>query len=443
MKKIALHWQIIIALILGVLYSYLAISQGWMKFTLYYLRPFGDIFIRLLKMLAVPLVLFSIIKGVAGLSDISRIGRLGAKTFGLYVLTTVVSVTIGLGLVNLIEPGNKIDPTVKEEIRTYVETNVSQDDGFQSLQAKQDATNKIQEEYGPLFILVESVPDNIFSALTSMSKMLQVIFFAIFFGIGLLFVDKRYSDPVNKAVDGINEVILLLIQWVMRAAPFFVFCLLAGQMARLAGDNPAILSQILQAVGWYMITVILGLGIMALVFYPSLVAIFVRHIGYLGFMRKLVKAQSVAFSTSSSAATLPVTMDVVENDLGVSPQTTNFILPIGATINMDGTSMFQGITAVFLAQFFAGGMEMTDQLLMIGMATLASIGAPAVPSAGLVLLMGILASLGYQAWWVALVFPIDRILDMTRTAINVTGDAAVATLIAQSEGEFSSKKSSP
>ena len=258
MKKIALHWQIIIALILGVLYSYLAISQGWMKFTLYYLRPFGDIFIRLLKMLAIPLVLFSIIKGVAGLSDISRLGRLGAKTFGLYVLTTVVSVTIGLGLVNLIEPGNKIDPAVKGEIQTYVEMNVSQDDGFQSLQAKQDATNKIQEEYGPLFILVESVPDNIFGALTSMSKMLQVIFFAIFFGIGLLFVDKRYSDPVNKAVDGINEVILLLIQWVMRAAPFFVFCLLAGQMARLAGDNPEILSQILQAVGWYMGTVILG-----------------------------------------------------------------------------------------------------------------------------------------------------------------------------------------
>ena len=210
MKKIALHWQIIIALILGIIYSYIAISQGWMKFTLYYLRPFGDIFIRLLKMLAIPLVLFSIIKGVAGLSDISRLGRLGAKTFGLYVLTTVVSVTIGLGLVNLIEPGNKIDPAVKGEIQTYVEMNVSQDDGFQSLQAKQDATNKIQEEYGPLFILVESVPDNIFGALTSMSKMLQVIFFAIFFGIGLLFVEKRYSEPVNKAVDGINEVILLL-----------------------------------------------------------------------------------------------------------------------------------------------------------------------------------------------------------------------------------------
>lgn len=439
MKRIALHWQIIIALVLGVVYAFIAIRLGLTQFTLHWIKPWGDIFIRLLKMLAVPLVLFSIIKGVSGLTDIGRLGRLGLKTMGAYVLTTMVAITIGLGLVNLVAPGDRMDPEVKESIATDVQGRLDQDTRFQQLEQVRAQDVRVQKDYGPLFFLKEIVPENIFVSLMNMKLMLQVIFFAVFFGIGLVFIEQEKAAHVMGFVDGANDVILLMIKWVMKLAPFFVFCLLAGQMAQLAGDDAQNLTQILGSLIWYMGTVTAALCLMMFVVYPLAVHVLVPGLGYRSFLGKLAKAQSVAFSTSSSAATLPVTMDVVENDLGVSKETTNFILPVGTTINMDGTSMFQAITAVFLAQFFAQGMPLGAQIAMVGMATLASIGAPAIPSAGLVLLMGIMESLGLQVWWVALVFPVDRILDMTRTAVNVTGDAAVATIIARSEGEFSSR----
>ncbi len=465
MKNLALHWKIIIGLVLGVVFALVSSSFGWSQFTIDWIDPFGTIFINLLKLIAVPLVLFSIIKGIAGLHDTAKLGRLASKTLAFYLVTTIFAVSIGLLLVNIIGPGKMIDADQRMDNRFSYElwaqengyeikdgicyscdeanaekvADVRQlmntDPGDEKLAAKMQSAKKTKDS-GPLQPLVDMVPSNIFLSLNDNGLMLQVIFFAIFFGVTLISIPKEYAQPVISLVDGMNEVFLKMVDIVMQAAPFFVFALLAGVISKMAGDDPAAVVEIFKGLGWYSLTVVLGLAFMIFVFYPLLAKTFVRGLGYKRFFKAISPAQFLAFSTSSSAATLPVTMECVQDNLGVSEETTSFVLPIGATVNMDGTSMYQAIAVVFLAQFHAANLDLTQQLTIVLTATLASIGSAAVPSAGLIMLIIVLESVGLNPAWIAIIFPVDRILDMCRTVVNVTGDCTVATIVADSEGQL-------
>jgi len=427
-----LHWKILIGLLLGVVVAFASSFLGLSKFVINWIDPFGQIFIRLLKMIAVPLVMFSIIKGVSGLTDISKLGRIAAKTFGFYIITTLLAVCLGLLLVNAIQPGNKLSQVKKEQLQKNVESFDTK--GLKKVEGKKKDAEAMKGS--PLKFFVDMVPDNIFGALGNNIKMLQIIFFSIFFGICITQIPKEKGHPVITLVDGINEVILKMIDLIMKAAPFFVFCLMAGILAKMAKDKPELLFDILSGLAWFAITALIGLGIMILVVYPLIQKFVVKKFGYAEFFRKISPAQLFAFSTSSSAATLPVTMEVVRDNLKVSEDTTSFVLPIGATVNMDGTSLYQAVCAVFLAQFFGYDLSFGAQITIMFTAVLASIGSPAVPSAGLVMLILVLESVGMNSAWIALIFPIDRPLDMVRTMVNVTGDATAATVIAKSEGEL-------
>ncbi|MGV8947005.1 MAG: dicarboxylate/amino acid:cation symporter, partial [Lutibacter sp.] len=379
-----------------------------------WIKPFGTIFINSLKLIAVPLILGSLIKGVSDLKDISKLSQMGGRTIGLYIVTTVIAVSIGLLLVNIIKPGNSIS----EETRQELVQNYSGDAERFSNEAA------IQKESGPLQALVDIVPNNIFGAASENKNMLQVIFFAIFFGIGLILIPEKKSKPVKKFFDGFNEVILKMIDLIMLAAPFGVFALLAA----LVVESPSL--DLFKALVWYAFTVILGLLIM-IAFYNLLVWVYTKKKPSF-FMNGISPAQLLAFSTSSSAATLPVTMERVTEHLGVDEEVTSFVLPIGATINMDGTSLYQAVAAVFIAQAFGMDLSLGVQLGIIVTATLASIGSAAVPGAGMVMLVIVLAQAGIPEAGLALIFAIDRPLDMCRTTVNVTGDAAVSMVVAKS-----------
>ncbi len=465
MKKLALHWKIIIGLVLGVVFALTSSALGWSEFTINWIDPFGTIFINLLKLIAVPLVLFSIIKGIAGLHDTSKLGRLGAKTLGFYLVTTVLAVSVGLLLVNLINPGKKVDEQQRTDNRFAYEL-WAQENGYaikdgicqscdeanaervamvqdklnaqpvdEQLKSKMNSANQTKGG-SPLQFVVDMVPSNIFLSLNNNGLMLQVIFFAIFFGVTLISVPKEMAQPVISLVDGMNEVFLKMVDIVMQAAPFFVFALLAGVISKMAGDDPNAVIEIFKGLGWYSLTVVIGLAFMIFIFYPLLVRFSVKGMTYKRFFKAVSPAQFLAFSTSSSAATLPVTMECVQDNLGVSKETTSFVLPIGATVNMDGTSLYQAVAVVFLAQLHAANLDLTQQLTIVLTATLASIGTAAVPSAGLIMLIIVLESVGLNPAWIAIIFPVDRILDMCRTTVNVTGDCVVAVIVADSEGQL-------
>ena len=460
--RLALHWQVLIGLTIGVLYAWMSITFGWNDFTIDYIKPFGDIFINVLKLIAVPLVLFSIISGVASLGDPAKLGRLGVKTVVTYLLTTMTAVMVGLLLVNVFQPGARVSDDLLESNRIRYEVwrdangiEVLDDIGLRNDPELADKVADITEEQvqmndwvmdklnkaertkssGPLQPLVDVVPTNIFKALADMS-MLQIIFFAVFFGVVLVGLPKETSGPLTRAIDALNDVFVQMVWIVMKAMPIFVFALMAGQIVNAAGSDPEMFRQLLEYLLQYSLVVVIGLAFMVFVFYPSLVALFVRKLGYKRFMSGMRDAQITAFSTSSSVATLPVTMDCVRNRIGVSERTTSFVLPIGATVNMDGTSLYQAVAVVSLAQFHMVDLSLAQQAVIVLTATLASIGAAAVPSAGLVLMIIVLESVGLNPAWIALIFPVDRILDMCRTVVNVTGDGAVSTLIAHSENEL-------
>lgn len=460
--RLALHWQVLIGLGVGVLYAWMSITFGWNDFTVDYIKPFGDIFINVLKLIAVPLVLFSIISGVASLGDPAKLGRLGVKTILTYLLTTMTAVVVGLVLVNLFQPGARVSEDLLESNRIRYElwrdangiqvldemslrTDPALVDKVDRIAGEQVAVNdwvsdklskaERTKSSGPLQPLVDVVPTNIFRALADMS-MLQIIFFAVFFGVVLVSMPAAQSAPLMRAVDSLNEVFVRMVWVVMKAMPVFVFALMAGQIVNAAGSDPEMFRQLLEYLLQYSLVVILGLATMVFLFYPLLVSLFVKPLGYKRFLSGMRDAQVTAFSTSSSVATLPVTMDCVRNRLGVSERTTSFVLPIGATVNMDGTSLYQAVAVVSLAQFHMVELSLAQQAVIVITATLASIGAAAVPSAGLVLMIIVLESVGLNPAWIALIFPVDRILDMCRTVVNVTGDGAVSTLIAHSENEL-------
>jgi len=419
MKKLALHWKILIGMGLGVLFGLLLsfVPMGT-QFVGNYIKPFGTIFINLLKLIAVPLILASLIKGISDLKDISKLSQMGGRTIITYMLTTLTAVTIGLILVNVIQPGKSISVETRNELVEAYATDT---------QEKQAAAAK-QRESGPLQALVDVVPSNIFLAASNNRNMLQVIFFALFFGIGMILLPEKKVKPVKKFFDSFNLIILKLIDLIMLAAPYGVFALLAA----LVVEAPSL--DLFQALALYAITLLLGLAAM-IVIYIIIVRLFTKRKTSF-FMRGIAPAQLLAFSTSSSAATLPVTMECVEDNLGVDEEVASFVLPIGATINMDGTSVYQGVAAVFIAQAFGLDLSLSAQLGIVFTATLASIGTAAVPSAGIVMLVIVLAQAGIPEAGLALIFAIDRPLDMCRTIVNVTGDAAVSMIVGKSIGKL-------
>ncbi|ASO07933.1 dicarboxylate/amino acid:cation symporter [Arenibacter algicola] len=423
MRKLELHWQIILGMLGGVLFALAMVQFEWgPKIVSHWIKPFGNIFINSLKLIAVPLILASLIKGVSDLKDISKLSKMGGRTIGIYIITTVIAVSIGLTIVNIIKPGSSIS----EETRNELVENYKGDADSKISQANE------QKESGPLRALEDLVPSNIFAAAGDNGNMLQVIFFAIFFGVGLILIPAEQADPVKKFFDGFNEVILKLIDLIMLAAPYGVFALLAA----LVVESPSL--DLFKALGWYSISVLLGLILMIGV-YISFVWIFTKRKPSF-FVNGISPAQLLAFSTSSSAATLPVTMERVEEHLGVEEEVASFVLPIGATINMDGTSLYQAVAAVFIAQAFGMDLSFGAQLGIIVTATLASIGSAAVPGAGMVMLVIVLAQAGIPEAGLALIFAVDRPLDMCRTVVNVTGDAAVSMMVAKSVDKLGEPK---
>ena len=423
MKKLELHWQILIGMALGVLFALLMVQFDWgPKIVSDWIKPFGNIFINSLKLIAVPLILASLIKGVSDLKDISKLSKMGGRTIGIYIVTTIIAVTIGLLVVNVVKPGGSITEDTRNEL---VENYKGDADNIKTAADK-------QKEAGPLQALEDLVPSNIFKAASDNGKMLQVIFFAIFFGIGLILIPEKTAEPVKKFFDGFNEVILKLIDIIMLAAPYGVFALLAA----LVVESPSL--DLFQALAWYAFCVLLGLALMLCVY--LLIAWIFTKTNPAFFMKGMSPAQLLAFSTSSSAATLPVTMERVEEHLGVEEEVTSFVLPIGATINMDGTSLYQAVAAVFIAQAFGMDLSLSAQLGIIVTATLASIGSAAVPGAGMVMLVIVLAQAGIPEAGLALIFAVDRPLDMCRTVVNVSGDATVSLLVAKSVDKLGEPK---
>ena len=429
MKKLALHWKILIGMVLGIVFGFLMNSvDGGKSFVIDWIKPFGTIFINLLKLIAVPLILASLIKGISDLKDISKIKKMGARTIIIYVLTTVVAIVIGLGIVNVVKPGEGMSAETIDKIKTKYENSAGVADKLTKASAQNDA--------GPLQALVDIFPSNIFQSFASAS-MLQIIFFALFVGISLLLISEKKSKPLMDFFDSLNEMVMKMVDLIMLFAPFAVFALLENVM--IAFDDTEILLKLLV----YALCVVGGLFLM-ICFYLLLVGVYTKKSPF-WFLKQISPAQLLAFSTSSSAATLPVTMERVEEHLGVDKEVSGFVLPVGATINMDGTSLYQAIAAVFIMQvIWPEGLTFSNQLIIVGTALLASIGSAAVPSAGMVMLVIVLESVGFPEELLpiglALIFAVDRPLDMCRTMVNVTGDATVSMIIAKSLGKLHDPK---
>ncbi|ARV14225.1 dicarboxylate/amino acid:cation symporter [Polaribacter sp. SA4-12] len=429
MKKLALHWKILIGMVLGILFGFIMNTiDGGKGFVTDWIKPFGTIFINLLKLIAVPLILASLIKGISDLKDISKIKKMGFRTMVIYMLTTLVAIVIGLGIVNVVKPGAGMSADTIEKIKIKYETSSGVVDKLAKASAQNDA--------GPLQALVDIFPSNIFQSLGNAS-MLQIIFFALFVGISLLLIPEKKAKPLMDFFDSLNEVVMKMVDLIMLFAPYAVFALLANVI--IAFDDTEILLKLLV----YALCVVGGLLLM-IGFYLILVSVYVKK-SPLWFLKNISPAQLLAFSTSSSAATLPITMERVEEHLGVDPEVAGFVLPVGATINMDGTSLYQAIAAVFIMQvIWPEGLTFSNQIIIVATALLASIGSAAVPSAGMVMLVIVLESIGFPEELLpiglALIFAVDRPLDMCRTTVNVTGDATVSMIIAKSLGKLHDPK---
>ena len=425
MKKLALHWQILIGMFLGLIFGFIMLQiDGGAQFVSDWIKWLGTIFVKLLKLIAIPLILASLIKGISDLKDISKFANIGVRTIIIYICTTVVAITIGLVLVNVFQPGDGVsDETIAKLTATYAD-----DSGVQSKIT--EATR--QQEGSPLQFLVDMVPENALQAMSNNKLMLQVIFFAIFLGISMLLIGEERAKPLKDFFDSLNDVVLKMVDLIMLTAPYAVFALLANVVVS-SGDP-----DLLYALLFYSMVVLGGL-ITMIVFYLILVGTIVRKNPF-WFLKEISPAQLLAFSTSSSAATLPVTMERVEEHIGVDKEVSSFVLPVGATINMDGTSLYQAVAAVFISQALGFDLTFADQLTIVLTALLASIGSAAVPGAGMVMLVIVLESIGFPAdklaIGLALIFAVDRPLDMCRTVINVTGDATVSMLVAKSVGKL-------
>jgi len=420
------HWRILIALGFGLIYGVLATLAGWSEFTADWIAPFGTIFLRLLLLIAVPLVLASLITGIASLADLQKLSRIGGKTIAIYVGTTFVALVIGLGVVNIFEPGTTMPDSLRTRLQETYQTDVADRE-----MAAQEALDR-----GPLDPLVDMVPENILAAATENRAMLSVVFVAFLFGVALIMLPRETAKPLLDLFESLNAVIIKIVEIVIVFAPIGVFSLIAGTITAVTGDSPSDVVRLLSALGLYCLTVLLGMAIHTFVTYPVLLCL-LTPLRARNFFAGIIPAQLVAFSTSSSAATLPVTMKNVQRNLGVSEEVASFVLPLGATINMDGTALYQAVAAVFIAQTLGIPLDIGAQATIVFTALLASIGTAAVPSAGIVMLVVILEAVGVPVAGIALILGVDRILDMCRTAANVTGDATVATIVAATENQLS------
>ena len=425
MKKIALHWQIIIGLCLGLVYGIISIQNGYGEFTSNWISPFGTIFINLLKLVAMPLVLASLVTGVASLSNVKKLSRIGGKTIAIYLGTTAFAVTIGLLSVNILNPGDKVPEEMQSKLQAMYQKDASK---------KAISVQKVKER-GPLQPLVDMVPDNLFDSASNNRNMLQIVFVAIFIGIGLIQIPDKNGRPLKDFFKSLTEVVIKLVDIIMLIAPLGVFALIAQTLNKVAGDNPSQVIELLGALGFYMFAVILGLAAHVLIIYTGLIKLFTK-MPLQTFYRGIAPAQLLAFSTSSSGATLPVTMERCEDKLGVSEEVSSFVLPLGATINMDGTALYQAVAAVFIAQTLNMSLDLSAQITIVLTTVLASIGTAAVPGAGIVMLVIILESVGVPSEGIAIILGVDRILDMVRTTVNVTGDATISVIIAKSENQL-------
>ena len=425
MFKMQLHWQIITGLLLGLVFGIISAIFGWGQFTTDWIAPFGTIFIRLLKFIAIPLVLTSLITGIASLSDLKKLSRIGGKTISIYIVTTAISVSIGLITVNLLQPGKQVPYEMQSKLQETYKSDASN---------RADTAQEVKER-GPLQLFVDMVPSNFFEAASNNRNMLQIVFISMLIGIGLVQIPKKKSKPVLDIFEGLNDVIIKLVDIIMLIAPLGVFSLIAQTINKVAGDDPDQVAELLGALGFYMIAVVVGLIIHLLVTYMTILKVYVK-MPLKTFFTGIGPAQLLAFSTSSSGATLPVTMERCEDELGVSEEVSSFVLPLGATINMDGTALYQAVAAVFIAQTLGMDLTLGAQLTIVLTAVLASIGTAAVPGAGVIMLVIILEAISVPSAGIALILGVDRILDMLRTVTNVTGDASVAVAVASSEGEL-------
>lgn len=420
LKKVPLYVKIIVGMILGLVFGILAVRFHFEGFTTDWIKPWGTIFLNLLKLIAVPLIFLSLVKGITSLTDMTKLSRIGLKTASMYLISTILAVFIGLLFVNTIKPGNTFPEEKQAEFQEQFATKVTE---------KEVLAEEMKED-SPLQFIVDMVPENVFFAASDNSKMLQIIFFAILFSIAVVMLPSKQTKIVKDFFNGCNDIILKIIDIIMKFAPYGVFALLAALVVDFAGDI-----DLFAALGFYAIVVIMGLMTMIFIIYPLFLMLFTR-ISYKEYFKGIVPAQLVAFSTSSSAATLPVTMKQVKAELGVPEEIADFVLPIGVTINMDGTSCYQAIAAVFIAQVFGFDLSLSDQLLIVLTATLASIGAPGIPGGSIVMLIIVLSSVGLPIEGLALILGIDRPLDMLRTVVNITGDSTISCLVAKSEGKL-------
>jgi Na+/H+-dicarboxylate symporter len=420
-----LHWQILVGLVSGLIWGLISSQTGLNGFTTDYIKPVGTIFVTLLKLIAVPLVLASLIAGVANLNDIKKLSRMGGRTIGIYMITTVFAITIGLVVVNLLKPWEALPEATKTTLMTSYSGNVA---------ARTQTAEQVLNQ-SPLQPVVDVVPENLFMAMSSNSGMLQVVFIAVLFGIGIVKIKDEKSKILVDFFDAMNDVIIKIVDMIMVIAPYGVFALLSSVIIDLAGEDLGQAFVLLQALGWYALTVLIGLTLHVAFVYTTLFKMY-GNMRMVDFLRAMRPALLLAFSTSSSAATLPVTMERVEKNLGVDEEVSSFVLPVGATVNMDGTSLYQAVAAVFISMAVGNDVTLAEQLTIVLTATLASIGTAAVPGAGIIMLVIVLKSIDVPVEGIALILGVDRLLDMCRTVVNVTGDAAVAVAVAYKEGKL-------
>lgn len=412
-NHLPLYLKILMGMVLGILLGIVSLQAGFAQAINDWVKPFGEIFMRLLKLIAIPLVLISLVKGVGNLSDIATLSRIGVKTIGIYICTTVLAILVGLVLVGIIGPGRMVSP----------ESAAAMQANYRSTVAEQSTQAEAMAETPPLQFLVDIFPDNMVGALGNNSGMLQVIVIAILIGVATLLVGKEKAAPFLHLVNSLDHIVLKLIDIIMQYAPIGVLALMAGMVADTAGNM-----ELIGALGLYVLTVVLGLLLMIFLFYPLLIHFFSKT-PVRKFLTTMPPVQLLAFTTSSSAATLPLNMETVEQKLGVSQRVTSFVLPMGMTINMDGTSLYQAVAAVFIAQVMGIELTAVQILTIIITTTLSSIGTPGVPGGAIVILIMVLSSVGLPAEGLALILGLDRPLDMLRTVVNVTGDATVASIV--------------
>ncbi len=410
---VPLYAKILIGMLAGVLIGIAALTFQQTVLVNNWVRPWGQVFIRLLQLIAVPLVFVSLVKGVIGLSDIGKFSRIGIRTIILYLLTTAFAVTVGMSLGLVVRPGQFVDR----------QTVVSMQENYKSVVEQKKAEADTMKNSGPLSFLEEVVPDNFVAATSDNRKMLQVIFFAVLFGIAALCIERAKIAPVEQLFDSLYHILLKVIDFVILFAPYGVTALMAGLVIDFSGNL-----SMFGALAVYAITVVSGLLFLISVFYPTLIYLFTKMKPNF-FIKTMYPVQLFAFTTSSSAATLPLNLETTENKLGVSNEVTSFVLPVGATINMDGTSCYQAIAVLFIAQVIGIDLTLMQLFTIILMTIISSIGTPSIPGGSYVILTMVLASVGIPPEGLALILGIDRPLDMLRTAVNVTGDATVAAIV--------------